>query len=151
MVAAVEAKGLKDEVKRLRRMAERTEDLSKAAVKIWNLAEDDFKARFRSSPSTTASGEVYGGARWARLSEAYLARRPDRKTGKQLIDTKELSKSFRRGQPGNVATVRGNTIEFGSDLPKAVGLNVKRKMNVVGAELVNQATEILTNHVTGGR
>lgn len=146
---ATKTTGVKEEIKRLKGIAARADDLSKAAVKVWNLAEDDFKKKFKSAPATTASGEVYGGARWPRLSEAYLARRPDRKTGRQLTDTRELAKSFRRGQPGNIATVRGNVIEFGSSLPKAEGLNEKRQLNNVHQALIDSAEEILNKYVTG--
>lgn len=148
-MAEVQVKGIDAEVKRLRKIAARADDLKGAAVRLYNLAEADFKAKFKSSPATTASGEIYGGSRWPRLSEAYLARRPDRKTGKQLLDTRELAKSFRRGQPGNIATVNGNVIEFGSSLPKAEGLNEKRKLNAVGEKLAADATALLTEYVIG--
>ena len=149
MVASVQMKGVRDQVKQLRAIAARAENPGKVAVKLYNLAEEDFKQRFKSSPSTTSSGEVYGGTRWQRLSEAYLASRPQRKTGKQLLDTKELSKSFRRGQPGNIARVNGNIIEFGSSLPKAEGLNEKRKLVVIHQKLVDDAETILTEYVLG--
>lgn len=141
----------KAQIKQLQKLAARADNPAGAAVKLYNLAEADFKARFASAPSTTSSGEVYGGTQWQRLSDAYLQQRPDRRGKKQLIDTKELSKSFRRGQPGNIARVVGDTIEFGSSLPKAEGLNAKRKLVVIHSKLVQDATEILQGYVTGGR
>lgn len=144
-------KGVKDQVRQLRAIAARAENPGKAAIKLYNLAEEDFKQRFKSSPATTASGEVYGGTQWKRLSEAYLARNPKRKTGKQLIDTRELAKSFRRGQPGNIAQVKGDVIEFGSSLPKAEALNEKRKLVVIHSKLIEDASEILNRYVTTGR
>jgi hypothetical protein len=136
-------------LKQLQRIADRSGNLSGAAVRLYNLAEQDFTQRFKSSPSTTTTAQVYGGVEWKRLSEAYLKSKPKRRQGKQLIDTKELRQSFQRGKPGNIAAATRDTVEFGSSLKKAVWNNDRRPLAPVHRELQERAAAVIQEYVVG--
>jgi phage gpG-like protein len=146
-----EISGLKKQVKQLQAIATRTSDLTGVASKLYAIAQKDFTQRFQSSPSVKSSAEVYGGARWQRLSEAYLKRNPNRQGGKQLIDTGELRRSFLRGKPGNIARVVGGTVEFGSSLQKAVWLDKKRPLVVEHEELAKLAGDAIETYISTGK
>ncbi|PZV19183.1 MAG: hypothetical protein DCF22_00515 [Leptolyngbya sp.] len=146
-----EISGLREQVKQLQALATRTSDLSGVAPKLYAIAQKDFTLRFQSSPSVTSSAAVYGGATWNRLSDAYLKRNPNRKGGKQLIDTGELRRSFLRGKPGNIARVVGKTVEFGSSLPKAEWMNKKRPLVVEHEQLAKEAGAAIETYITTGK
>lgn len=129
---------------------DRAGNLLPVANALYGVAERDAASRFASSPSVKSTAQVYGGVQWENLTEAYLRSRRDRQGGKQLIDTGELRDSFKRGKPGNVATATGDTVTFGSNLPKAVGLNRKRPLLVVHPELIRQATIAYSDWIIRG-
>lgn len=97
---------------------------------------------FNSAPGVRSSGSVYNGETWDELTEAYLKARPIREGGQQLRDTGELLQSLQVGGGGNVLTSDSDSITFGSNLPKARGLQNKRPFLVATetmAELVAKA------------
>jgi hypothetical protein len=76
---------------------------------------EDVRKRFQSSPSTTQGGQVYGGVEWRELSDSYLRSRPDRLTGKVLIDSGQLMNSFQVNSPNLIAKFNNQfSFEFGS-------------------------------------
>jgi hypothetical protein len=102
------------------------------------IAADDVAKRFNSSPSTTGGGNVWGGVYWKPLSEAYLKQRPERASGKLLIDTGELRKSFVPGDQNNGSRVEGKTAIIESKLPKARGLQKDRPIVFIHPDLVEE-------------
>jgi hypothetical protein len=135
----------------LARMAERMDDFGPIAGRLYDLAEADFERRFASAPNVTTSAAVYGGVEWERLAESTLRSNPKRRGGKILIDSGELRDSFKRGKPGNVASVAGSVVIFGSELKKAIWNNERRPMNPAHPQLSKRASSIITNYVTKGR
>jgi phage gpG-like protein len=83
---------------------------------------------FASAPRGSSGGSVYGGSGvvWSKLSDAYLARRPDRASGQILRDTGTLLNSLQVGGGGNILESDGNSIRFGTSLIKAGRLNRDR-------------------------
>jgi hypothetical protein len=140
---------IKEKAKQVRGFAKKSGDLGGAAEQLYKILEVDFKRLFDSSPSTTSTAEVYGGARWERLSDATLKRNPKRLTGKQLIDTGELKRSFERGKPGNIARTTPRGVEFGSSLKKAERLNKKRSLAPPRQRLKQQAVIVMLDYVIG--
>lgn len=144
-------KALNQLVKQLEGISDRANNLAPIAGNLYRVAERDFGQRFKSSPSATTTGEVYGGVQWKRLSDATLQSNPKRAKGKVLIDSGELRDSLKKGKPGNIAEVQGDTVTFGSSLKKAVWNDETRPIVVVHPELVRQSTEVLEKWVIGGK
>lgn len=109
----------------------------------------DVDERFRSAPRVRASGTVYGGATWERLTDAYLNSNPRREGGQQLRDTGELLQSFQIGQRGNVTENRTDGWSFGSALPKARGLRHKRPLVFFHVALIDTLETLYLAYVVG--
>jgi phage gpG-like protein len=84
------------------------------------IMSEDVRKRFQSSPPTTQGGQVYGDVHWRELSDSYLRSRPDRLTGKVLIDSGQLMNSFQVNSPNLEARfVNQWVFEFGSKVDYA--------------------------------
>lgn len=106
---------------------------------------------FATSPSTTSGGTVYGGEVWDRLTDAYLKRRRDRVGGQILRDTGELLNSLAVGGGGNILQSGGNTVTFGSALPKARGLQRDRPFLFATDTMARIVAKRWELYVTEGR
>lgn len=58
------------------------------------IISEDVRNRFMASPATTSGGKVPPGVHWRELSDSYLRNRPDRLTGRVLVDSGTLMNSF---------------------------------------------------------
>ena len=128
---------------------QRAENLGAAARDVALVCMADVDERFNSAPGVRQSAQVFGGARWERLSEAYLKSTPRREGGQQLRDTGELAQSFQVGRRGNIVAGTSSTITFGSSLPKARWNHRRRKIVVVHAPLVRQVSRVLVLYLRG--
>lgn len=127
---------------------QRAGNLRPVAKAVGLVCQADVDQRFNSSPRTRQTGIVYGGARWERLSEAYLKSNPRRENGQQLRDTGELAQSFLVGRKGNLLEGDANSITFGSALPKARYNQRKRPMLFVHPELVQNVAAAIEIYLT---
>jgi hypothetical protein len=130
-------------------VALRAENFAPAAQDVGLVCMADVDQRFASAPGVRTTGQVYGGVRWQRLSEAYLRSNPRRIGGQQLRDTGELAQSFQIGRSGNIAAGSRDTITFGSRLPKARWNHRRRKIVVVHPPLVRQVSRVLVLYLRG--
>lgn len=64
------------------------------ATEFGKVISEDVRNRFIVSPATTAGGKVPPGVHWRELSDSYLRNRPDRLTGRILVDSGTLMNSF---------------------------------------------------------
>lgn len=114
------------------------------------MVQADVDQRFSTAPGVRQTGTVYGGAQWERLSEAYLRSNPRREGGQQLRDTGELAQSFLVSRKGNVLQSDGDSITFGSSLPKARYNQARRRMLFVHAALVEQVAATIELYISEG-
>ena len=110
-------------------------DFRDFAQDLYLVVQADVDERFSNSPGVRAGGVVYGGVYWPALSEPYLQANPRREGGQILRDEGELLNSFQLGGAGNIAEATGDSLIFGSALPKARGLQEDRPMIFVHEEL----------------
>lgn len=100
---------------------------------------EDLSKRFLSSPSTIQGGNVHGGAYWKTLSDAYLLKRPDRVTGKVLIDSTRLQKSFTVGSSELISEFSNQyEFKFGTKVDYAKKLQKTWPIVFLHRDLVNQ-------------
>lgn len=118
-------------------------DLKKLSAVLFDVAANDFKQRFDSSPRVRSSAEVYGGVTWSRLSERYLKSNPRRLSGVQLVDTGLLRRSFTRLGQGNITTESATEVRFGSTLERAMLQHRRRQIVVDHPELGTKTAEAI--------
>jgi hypothetical protein len=123
-------------------------DLSQLKDVLYGVAEADIQQRFASSPAVRTTGTVYGGVRWQRLSEGYLRSNPRRIGGVQLVDTTELRQSFKLGNSGNYARASADSVEFGSEIPKAGWQHPRRPLVVEHQGLVDATEQAITDYLS---
>ena len=118
------------------------DQIAQAAPGIRLILQADVDRRFQTSPLVETGGTVWGDAEWNPLSTRYLRARPIRIGGQILRDTGELQQSFTA--EGSVWEVSGETLVFGSALPKAGRLNRDRPIVFWHPYLVGQVAEYLS-------
>ena len=121
-------------------------DFRKKAAAIGQVLVADVDERFNSAPRVRTGGVVYGGAVWPALTDPYLAANPRREGEQTLRDTGELQQSFTGD--GKIYNVSSREIEFGTDLPKAQGLQKKRPMLFIHDELLEEVEAVLVEPLT---
>lgn len=105
---------------------------------------------FNSAPSTTSGGSVYGGKTWSRLTDAYLAQRPDRIDGQIYRDTGALLNSLSLGEEGNIFDSDGSSVTFGTSLPKAGPLNKQREFLFPTDAMVESIAALWKHYIVTG-
>ena len=123
-------------------------DIRGASDGIRLLLQEDVDLRFQNSPSTNTGGEVYGGAYWRELSEAYRRQKPYRRDGQLLRDTGELLQSMTVvGHPYNIFSTTESEIVFGTALIKARKLNRGRPFIFWHPILTEKVATFLINYL----
>ncbi len=130
-------------------LQDRASDLRPVGLDTALLIQADVDERFERSPSTTTGGAIFGGGSWEPLTEDYLKRRPERAFGQLLRDTSDLLGSFTVGGEGNLTEIDRTSVEFGSTLPKARGLQDKRPMIFPHDELVESIERLWSDYIIG--
>lgn len=106
------------------------------------ILSEDVRKRFMSSPSTTQGGQVYGDVRWRELSDSYLRSRPDRLTGKVLIDSGQLMNSFQVNSPQLIARFDNQfQFQFGTKVEYAAKLQPTWPIVFMHQELKDELAE----------
>ncbi len=128
----------------------RASDIREAGEGIRLIMQEDTDFRFQNAPATETGGQVYGGVRWAELSESYLANNPRRLGGQILRDTGELQQSLTAsGHPYNVYNVAKDSLVFGTALAKAGRLQRKRAFLFWHPTLLEKVARFLVNYIGG--
>lgn len=105
---------------------------------------------FESAPPTESGGTVYGGKTWAKLTDLYLARNPKRIGGQIYRDSGELLGSLAVGGEGNILQADGDSLTFGSALPKAAGLQDQREFLFPTDAMEENIARLWENYVAQG-
>lgn len=138
-----------DLIHALAQIEARASDWRSHAPKLHGILQSDIEDRFASAPGVRQTATVHGGALWESLSDRYLARRPDREGGRQLIDTTALKESFQVGDAHNIATASATELEFGSDVIYAAAQDRRRPIAFFHEDLVSALCDSVGDYVLG--
>jgi hypothetical protein len=117
------------------------------AERMQKIMFQDLQLRFASSPPTTIGGPVYGSVTWSKLTDSYLAKRPDRLAGRIFIDTAALKNSLVSVNVNNISTFEGTEYKFGTRLPYAEKLQKKRPIVFWHPALLEKIASLYANFV----
>jgi len=131
--------------KKLQGFADKAADM-KAIVPIINEEiREDLILRFKSSPSTTTGGEVYGGQQWQELSEGYLRTHPKRQSGQIYIDTGAFRDAMTT--TGEVKLSGDGEFTFEVNAPNAEKLQKARPVLFWHNDLIKKITDKIRNRL----
>lgn len=137
-------------IREIEQITARANDVRPHAPTIFGLLQDDVQERFETAPGVRETAVVHGGAVWESLSDRYLARRPDREGGRQLVDTTKLKDSFVVGDLNNIATATADSIEFGSEVVYAAPQDRRRPILFLHDDLVSLILDTTADYVLYG-
>ena len=146
----IDLTGLTEAASQFEQLANRAANIAPAGTAIALAFQADVDERFASAPNTNSGGEVFGGATWPKLSQAYLNQRPDRRGGQILRDTGELLNSYQVGTSDNIFSVTPNSVTFGSALPKARYLAGRFPQIIIHPQLVESIERVLIAYLAEG-
>lgn len=122
----------------------KSNDYTGVEAQLYEILRKDAELRFKSSPPSSAGGEVYGGVYWKELSESYLVSNPHRRTGKVYIDTGNLRDSLTiPNHPDSEFEINGTEIVFGTSAPDVDKLNKSRPILFWHPLLLKQVADYL--------
>jgi phage gpG-like protein len=140
--------GIEQALAQLSRLQQRAATVTTALARDTGLViQGEVDEIFNSAPGS-GGGSVAEGVTWPALTEAYLKRRPDRRSGQILRDTGELLNSLTVGGAGNILQVDADSLTFGSALPKSGRLNRDRQYLFITNSMTAAVTRLWEKHVT---